>query len=153
MRSRTGVRSHAMSTMGCWRSITRRPNGRFAPSLSDARTTFFSWLELRRRTRCRHLLARRFSQTQWTRPRTLSPPSPDPHRRPSGQPDRRTAPLEPRRRTQYPLLPHPFNSLSKCPHKYKWTPRRSVPISKREHRPLVNRGRPRAYEREAPRWA
>src|SRR5260370_42236290 len=35
-----------------------------------------------------------------------------------------------------------YNSLSKCPPKNKWTLRRSVPISKREHRPLVNRGRP-----------
>jgi transposase len=31
MRLRTGERSHAMLTMGCWRLITRPPNGRYAP--------------------------------------------------------------------------------------------------------------------------
>jgi hypothetical protein len=103
MRSRTGVRSHAMSTMGCWRSITRRPDGSFAPSLSDARITFFV-----ARTQAANALppSTRSSvqPNSMDSPRTLSPPSPDPHRRPTGQPDRRTAPLEPRRQTQYPLF-------------------------------------------------
>lgn len=39
MRSRTGVRSPAMSMMGCWRSITRPPSARFVPSRWDGRTT------------------------------------------------------------------------------------------------------------------
>ncbi|MCU1247732.1 MAG: integral rane protein MviN, partial [Edaphobacter sp.] len=42
-------------------------------------------------------------------------------------------------------LPHPLNRLPKCPPKNKWTLRRSVLIPKPEHRPLVNRGGPRAY--------
>ncbi len=40
MRLRTGARSLAMLTMDCWRSITRRPNGRCAPLRLEERITF-----------------------------------------------------------------------------------------------------------------
>jgi hypothetical protein len=116
MRSRTGVRSHAMSTMDCWRSTTRRQNGRFARRPRTQELPFL-WLELRRRTRCRNLLPGRIGETQWTRSRTLSPPGLDPHRRAPDQPDRRTAPLEPRCRRQYRHFRTLFNRLPKCPPK------------------------------------
>jgi hypothetical protein len=66
-----------------WTVGDRQLGGRTGASRRRPRTQElpFLWLELRRRTSCRNLLAGRIGETQWTRSRTVSPPGLHPHRR------------------------------------------------------------------------